>query len=226
LPRGLPDYQRYVAVWKYAPADIFGRRLNLIFADDFASTLLKWSGTGVRVTDTAFYGGACVKFSVPATETGTRQLSRFFGIPPEEVITVRHVWYHNYTWKWRYSLTFEAFIAGYDLYGEVRYLRDEKKWQYVDKNGDHVDIPDGDQYLVEKAWHRLELTVDLHKRQYVQMVSDNLVLDLKGKDLYVPTTSELVGAYVQLYFDAYDVSGTIDRIVYVDGVEVFAERRV
>jgi len=227
MVRGLPDYTRLER--RYIP-------YTIILEDDFEDTLLKWPVGGspgyevVRVTDMAYYGGACLKLKTGTVANYQANVMHTFAMAPEQKLTLQILWYYprfdpevwnnEKKWKLEVDVLFEKVLKGY--YPGVMYLVDDGKWQYRDENNTWVDIPGGTQYLAYDTWHRLTLMVDLKSEKYIKLESDLEVFDLRELNMY--TYSLAATAPTQSWIEIFMWTlEALSKVVYIDGVKLFTE---
>jgi len=227
MVRGLPDYTRLER--RYIP-------YTIIFKDDFEDTLLKWpiggdpGYEGDRVTDKAYYGGACLWLKTPAVANKMVDTFRTFAMTPEQKISLQILWYYprfdptveynDRKWECEIDVLFEKAEKGY--YAGVIYLVDDQKWQYRDENNAKVDVPGGTQYLDYDCWHRLTLMVSLKQEKYIKLESDMDVFDLRGISIfaYSVPVGQRTHAWIEIYMRTLEA---LSKVVYIDGVKVFTE---
>jgi len=160
-----------------------------VFRDDFRYIPLasRWPiiSNAARVTDFAFIYGTCVKFTPPIGSLA--YIQRYLGIPNTVKLGfIFRVCIRENTERFQLSVLESYATKQYEY--RIVYDAVNKKWLYLNENGDVTDIPDGAQELdmTRNIWNHVKFVIRFDTHQYVRLLCNEKVFNLTG---LLPTPS-------------------------------------
>jgi len=207
---GLPDYAQPKPVGSvpvgpiYTSTDIaelaarqgspvtFDRRGNVIWYDDFGSSLNKWVIGGV--------GATCVITNAYARARGLSALLTTGG-GLGDIATMQHAEAYPTLSKMGFEFSFDydgnvceirlgthLYNGTTEYYPFIRWNQPDNDLSYGDETGALVHI--AFEELSDVAFNTMKLVVDFETNQYVRLLLNNLTYDLSGKG--IPSTPDAV----------------------------------
>lgn len=202
--------------------DTFDRRGNVIFLDDFESSINKWKteafgdGASVAITaDTARNGAFSAKL-VTGDDTGDySRIYRDMAYPKLSRIGVEFSACFDPQLSFL-GLRFTLFDGTGYWDAHIRYYHNDKQIIYYDGLGFYVPlITDFQISLSAKQFHTFKLVIDPENNRYHRLIIDSYAYDISDKALYKPDSD--TSPLLQLFITAMPIKG-FNAVTYIDDV--------
>jgi len=202
--------------------DVFDRRGNFIFYDDFSSPFEHWVQAGNGV-------GWAIEVSIEKARIGHHSLVMIAGEGAAGNVTankyiggikagkigleVNNTINAN-TKEFRLAL---RYYDGADQhYGYVAYDHDNSKFKYLTTGQVETDLVTGVSLRTTNTpWHTLKMVIDTNTNKYVRFIYNNTEVDMSTLDMFTAASAD--DAMLQFYFQHESDHASTKR-VFIDSV--------
>ena len=200
--------------------DIYDRRGNVVWWDDFEGTNLKWetngTGTGWEValnTASPFTGSQCVKLTTGDAVDDVAIISYNLAKPPLERLGIEYT-FSSEVWLKYYEVGATIWTGSKRYDGQIRYDNNNDKLQYLNSSNSYTDFATNVKIAEElAAYYTIKFVIDLSAEKYVRCTFIDKSYDLSSYSLYSSSSSVSPRLTTMFRITAGDIDG---RVCYVD----------
>lgn len=207
---------------RLASPNVYDRRGNVVFMDDFEGAVLQWETGGLGVGDVedisvgnARNGSQSCILTAGAGVVGQAYIYKYLGILNPGKIGLETSFTVNS------STTYVSFqfwyYDGTEVHrGYMTYDLPNTRWFYFNDAGGDTILANGvDLRTTNSPWHTAKLVLDTNTDNYVRFIYNNTEIDMSNIGLY--HTADASDSMVQIGITHYSNNAAI-KSIYIDNV--------